>query len=390
MEPVPPPSDIILGIDLGTSNSTAAAFIDGKFHFALDSRGESCVPSIVHFPAKGLPIVGAEADRYRVTDAPNTVAGIKRIIGRALDSPQGRLVDAGSAFKLKGGSVGEVKIVTRTGEVGASEIAAIIMGHLRERAELRFGRKITKAVVTVPVGVPKAVTEAMMRVGRMARLEILRIVPEPVAGALAGGVAGPSMAGTPVLVYDFGGGTLDISIVQRSGQQLKVLASGGDDCLGGDDFDSAFAKWIASGVWRSLSVDVSKDVILSDRIQRQCEVVKRALSAAPEVRYLVPDAIGSPGRFRSLDVMVKREQLNGPWAELVQRSIDATTATLEPAGITVPQLGAILLIGGTTFIPQVRAAVAAHFPRPFAVEQDPQTAVARGAALLAAQPNLLA
>ncbi len=169
----------------------------------------------------------------------------------------------------------------------------------------------------------------------------------------------------------------------RQGQQLKVLSSGGDD------FDTAFAKWVASGIWQALSIDVTKDAILSDKIQRQCELVKRALSSKAEVRYLIADALGSAGRQRSIDVMVKREQLSVPWGELVDRSIEATRTAFLASNLEMEQIGGVLLIGGTTAIPQVRAAVAQHFPRPLAVENEPQTAVARGAALLAAQPGLL-
>ena len=205
MPRVPPASEIVLGIDLGTSNSTAAAYVDGKFVYALDTRGEACIPSVVHFPAKGPPLVGAEADRLRATDAPNTIFGIKRIVGRSLDSPQGRVLDASSAFKLKGQLGSEAKVVTRAGDMTATEVAAVIMRHLRERAELRLGRQVSKAVVTVPVGVPQEVQDAMVRCGKIARLEIVRIIPEPVAGALARGIGSASAEGIPVLVYDIDG-----------------------------------------------------------------------------------------------------------------------------------------------------------------------------------------
>ena len=382
------PSEIVLGIDLGTSYSSAAAVVNGRLHFALDNRGEACVPSVVHFPRSGPILVGADADRLRASDPANTVFGIKRLVGHSADSPAARLLDACSAFKIKAQPGGEAAVVVRSGEHGATEVAALILRHLRERAEARFQRRIGKAVLTVPVGATQGVREAMARAGRIAGLEVLRIVSEPCAGAVAR-LGNASWGAAPLLVYDFGGGTFDAAVVQGQAKQLRVLSAGGDDCLGGDDFDLAFARWIANGVHRTRSVDVTLDAILWDRIQRQCELVKRALSSSSEARFQVKDERGA-GAGQHLDYLVRREHLVQPWSELVQRSVAAAVETVRAAGVETGDLGAILLIGGTSYVPQVRAAVAQAFPRPCIVEEDPQTAVARGAALLAAAPDLLA
>ena len=383
-------SEIILGIDLGTTCSTAAAVIDGRLHFVLDSRGEACVPSVVHFPRSGPPLVGIEGDRLRSGDPQNTVFGIKRLIGRAADSPPARLLDACSAFKIRDQPGGEAAVQVRNGTYSASEIAAMILRHLREKAEARFGRKISKTVLTVPVLATDGIRAAMVRCGKMAGLEVVRIVSEPVAGAVARGFAGSDWGGEPVLVYDFGGGTFDAAVVQREQGALRVVSSGGDDCLGGDDFDLAFARWVADVVHRGQAVDVTKDAILWDRVQRQCEMVKRMLSTASEARYFIRDAIGSGQKAQSLDYLVRRSNLTRHWSELVARSVHTSYDTVHDAGLEVRDLGAILMIGGTTYVPQVRAAVAESFDRPIAIEEDPQTAVARGAALLAAQAVRLA
>lgn len=382
-------SEAILGIDLGTTYSTAALVIDGRFHYALDGRGDSCIPSVVHFPKSGPVLVGAEAERMRATDPVNTIAGIKRVIARPLDSPAARVLDAGSAFKLKGAGPREVSVVTRSGEYTASQVASFIVRHLKERAEARFGRTINKCFMTMPVAAGAPVREAMIRIGRMAGLEVLRIVSEPVAGALARGLAGAAGTEAPTLVYDFGGGTLDTTVVQRQGERISVRSVGGDDCLGGNDFDLAFARWVADAIWGMASIDVTKDALLFDRIQRQCELVKRALSGSKEARFFVPDALGIPGHRRNLDVMVSREHVTGPWKELVDRSIQVTGDTVTAAGLEAKELGKVMLIGGTTFVPQVREAVSRRLPVPLDIESDPQTAVARGAALLAVMPQLL-
>lgn len=382
-------SEIILGVDFGTTFSTAAAAIGGKFHYALDDRGEACIPSVVHFPKAGPPIVGAEADRLRARDPENTVYGIKRVIGRPIDSPQARVLNTSALFHLEGKGGGEVRVKTRQGVHQASEIAAIILRHLKERAQARFGRSIGKAVVTVPVAATPAVHEAMARVGRMAGLEVLRVVAEPVAGALARGMAGANDSGEPRLIFDFGGGTLDVTVVQRAGQSIRVLSATGDDCLGGDDFDFAFARWVASRVWTSYTLDVTKDAILTDAVQRQCEMVKRALSAANEARYFIPDAVGAAGRKSPIALQVSRVDLRPVWADLVQRAVDVARDAITQSGLQSTQLSVVSMIGGTAYVPQVREAIGYHLARPLDVEIDPQTAVARGASLLAVFPKLI-
>jgi molecular chaperone DnaK (HSP70) len=326
----------------------------------------------------------------RATDPQNTVCGVKRIIGRTADSPAARLLDACSAFRIKPQPGGEAAVEVRAGALGATEVASLILRHLRERAEQRFGRKVAKAVLTVPVPAPAEVRRAMERCGRMAGLEVLRIVSEPSAGAVARGFAGASWGGAPLLVYDFGGGTLDVTVVRREGKVLRPLAAGGDDCLGGNDLDVAFARYVASGVYRTHGVDVTREVVLWDRIQRQCELVKRALSAAPESRYQIRDAFSVGGRPQHLEYTFARVHLAPEWEPLVERSLAAAAGTLAESGLAVADLGAVLLIGGTTYVPQVREGVQRALPRPLVVEEDPQTAVARGAALLAADPSLLA
>jgi molecular chaperone DnaK len=182
-------SELVLGVDLGTTYSTAAVVIDGKIHYAVDGRGEASIPSVVHFPKSGPPVIGTEAVRVRATDPQNTVAGIKRVIGRPADAPAVRLLDQVAAFRIKAQGKAEVSVVVRTGEYTASEVASLILRFLRERAELRFGNRISKAVLTVPVMANAAVREAMVRCGKMAGLEVTRIVSEPCAGGVARGMA---------------------------------------------------------------------------------------------------------------------------------------------------------------------------------------------------------
>ncbi len=377
-------TDIVLGIDLGTSFSTAAALIDGKVHYALDSRGEACIPSVVHFPKSGPPLVGTDAVRMRDSDPANTVFGLKRVMGRTGDSAAARVLDASVPFRLVAKPGAEVAVQVRAGTLSVTEAVSFILRHLRDRAMVRFNRHVSKALVTVPVAAPASVQAAVVRSGAMAGIEVVSLVHEPVAGAVARGASG---AAKPFLVYDFGGGTFDATVVRGDGQGLEVLSAGGDDCLGGDDFDMAFALWLANGIYRTRGLDVTHDAILWSRIQRHCEVVKRALSASPEVRFLLKDAL--PGRAPDLDLLVRREHLDESWGELVGRSLEAATEAVRQSRVAPGGLAGVLLIGGTTMVPQVRAAVGQAFGGRVVTEEDPQTSVARGAALLAARPHLL-
>lgn len=381
-------SEPVLGIDLGTTYSTAALVVNDKFHYATDERAEACIPSVVHFPRSGAPIVGAEADRLRAADPENTIWSIKRVIARPLDSPQARRLQASAAFKLVAPGGDTVKVRTRAGDLGADEIAAIIVRHLKERAQQRFGRTFSKAVMTVPVVGSPRIEHEMVKIGRMAGLEVLRVVPEPIAGAVARGIAGASDDGKPRLIFDFGGGTLDVSVVQNVDRAVKVLGVGGDDGLGGDDFDTAFARDVASHVWGHHKLDVTRDAILSDTIQRTCEKVKRLLSTMEAARYFIREALGAAGRRWNIDLNVTRAHMATVWRELVERAITIAQETIRGA---LPQntLARVSLIGGTTFLPMVRAAVASSFNVPMDVENDPQTAVARGAAFLGAFPALI-
>lgn len=377
----------VLGIDLGTSYSTAAVVAGGRLHFALDGRGEPCFPSVVHFPKSGPPLVGVDADKMRGSDPENTVFGIKRIIGRSADSGPGRILNQCAAFKIRAAGKGEAVVSVNGGDRTASQVGALIVAHLKERAEARFQRKFTKVVMTVPVMAGPEVRDAMVRLGKTAGLEVIRIISEPCAGALSRGRV--STSGRPLVVFDFGGGTFDATVVQYTQGGMKVLASGGDECLGGDDFDLAFARWVGDGIFRAHKKDVTHDVVLWDRIMRTCERVKRALSGSPETRFTVKDAFVAGGQEQSIDTAVRREHLTPVWEELVRRSIESTRATITEARLADPP-SAVLMIGGTTFVPQVREAVAQSFQYECLVENDAQTAVARGAALLAAHPELLA
>ena len=292
-------AEVVLGIDLGTHYSTAGAWLRNKLYLAPDERGEVCIPSVVHVPAGRDLVVGAEAERLRLSDPATTIAGVKRLLGRKRTDGSVRLFEAQSAVPLSSNKDGELSFRARGRDLSAVEVASAIFRYLRERMEVRLGGSIHRAVITVPVATTKAAREATARAARMAGLEVLRVMAEPCAAAVA--LSRPSGQERRVLVYDFGGGTFDAAVVTVRGDSLTVQAAGGDDCLGGDDLDEALARSISSHLWQSARVDVTKDAVRWPRLLRHSERVKRALSTAERTRFRVA-MIESAGREDAVHV----------------------------------------------------------------------------------------
>lgn len=376
--------EIVLGIDLGTSFSTAAAWVQGKMYLVPDERGEPCIPTVVHYAQEGPPLIGYAALQVRRRDPENTVSGIKRVLGRDLESPEGRVFAAGSAVNLKAAPNGKVILTTRAGEHTAEEIAAALYNHLRRLAEHRFQTRISKAVLTIPAAANEACREATIRAARQAGLEVLETIHEPTSAAVAFGLD-RYKGQRRVLIYDFGGGTFDVTIMQQTDQNLKVLAVGGDATLGGDDFDHQMAEHAAGVVWRRHQIEIQHDVVRWDRLNREAEVTKRALSAMQSARLRVKDAFTVHRRPHDLDITISRDAIAPRWKDLVDRSIQTTAETMVKSGLRPSGIDTLLLVGGTTYIPMVRQAISRVMSKQGEHPGDPQTAVACGAAVTAAR-----
>lgn len=374
--------DVVIGIDLGTHYSTAGAWLHDKIYLAPDERGEVCVPSVVHVTPRGL-VVGAEAERLRASEPASTIAGVKRLLGRKLGDGPVRLFEAQSSVPLITGRDGGLALIARGREISAVEVAAAIFRYLRSRMEARIGGRVTRAVITVPVASPRAAREATAQAARLAGLEVVRVIAEPCAASVA------ITRGLPqtqrVLVYDFGGGTFDAAIVTNHGSVLAVAGSGGDDCLGGDDLDEALARSISGHLWRSARIDVTKDAVRWPRILRHAERVKRALSTSAQTRFRLDDAWSHKGQVQDLDMMIGRSDVESLWTDLVDRSIKASAAVMLESGLRPSQLDGVAMVGGTSWVPKVQHDVARVLGRPLIGNVDPQTAVACGAAMVAAR-----
>jgi molecular chaperone DnaK (HSP70) len=375
---------IVLGIDLGNSYSTAAAWIQGKLYLVPDRRGEPCIPSIVYFPGRGLPVVGAEAERYRMAEPDSTVSGVKRILGKAADSPEMKVFQAHSAIGVQA-SAGNTPILTsRAGEHTAPEVASYIFRYLRERAEERFSTTIKKAVVTLPATANKATEEATVHAAKLAGIDVLRTLSEPSAASIAYHM--DNQAGhQKLMVYDFGGGTFDATVLEQGAQGFRTIGVGGDSCLGGDDFDHALAGQVAAYVYRTYKVDITKDVVRWDRMVRISEQTKKALSAKDVAPFRMHDAVTAQRKSHDLELTLHRDDLESKWTQLIDRSLKATAQVMLQSGLKPQHLDATVLVGGTTFIPLIRRSVARMMGQPGIVASNPQTAVACGAAIVAAR-----
>ncbi len=377
-------SEIVLGIDFGTSFSSVAAWLDGKMYVVPDQRGEPCIPSIVHYPRRGPPVAGAAAEQLRVKDPRNTVCSVKRIVGRDYDSPEVRIFDAHNAVPTQRAPGGEAVLVTDAGTIPPTQVAADLFRHLRALAERRFGRPAKKVVLTVPASASAKVEEATRHAAKCAGLEVVRLLSEPSAGAIANNL--DQFTGQRrILVYDFGGGTFDVTILDQRDDQLHTVALAGDPCLGGDDLDHEIASLISGHIWRKSKSDITKDAIRWDRIVRTSETAKRGLSAREEVPVRLQDAYTARGRPQELDFIISRRDIEPRWQALVDRANRLAAKTIVAAKLRPEDLDVILLVGGTTYVPLVRRTIQTVLKRPGMHEGDPLTAVARGAALVAAR-----
>lgn len=371
----------VLGIDLGTSTSTAAAVVGGRVRFAVDERGEAAIPSVIYLPERGAPVVGVEAERMRAVDPAHTIWGLKRMLGRARDSGPVRILEASSAAKLRGQPGQPVSVWARGREWSPPELSAILIRHLVDRAEARFGVRSTRCVLTVPVAAPKSARDATVQAARIAGLEVVRLAVEPAAAAVGAGLH-TFRGERRFLIFDFGGGTFDVTVMSQRDDQLQVLAAGGDDMLGGDDLDLALAKIVSSWVWLHARVDLPKDVARWSRVERHAERVKRALSSAAETRFRLDDAYAIAGRPQDLDLRLRRDDVEPHWAEFVQRALRVSAEAMVEAQTRPNALAGVVMVGGTCFVPLVRREVARVLGAELGAELDPQTSVAEGAALL--------
>ncbi|MDP9000678.1 MAG: Hsp70 family protein [Myxococcota bacterium] len=373
----------VVGIDLGTTNTVAAYVRGGRVHVVADEEGRRLLPSVVSFPPSGGVLVGHAAKERRVVDARNTIASVKRLIGRAWDSDEIQRARRRVAFELKEGPARGPVIVVRGQEHTLPEISAFVLERAKRIAERALGEMVDRAVITVPAHFNELQRAATKVAGSIAGLEVVRIINEPTAAALAYGLG--RSARERVAVYDFGGGTFDCTLLQLSGSVFEVLATAGDSFLGGDDLDLAIAERIAGAFLHAHRYDPRADPQAFERLCVAGERLKIELSSNEHAHAKLHEvAFGVGGTHLNLDFGLARAELDGLATPLVERTFAVCQEALSIARLTVSDFDKVILVGGSTRIPLVRQRVEQFFGRLPLDRVNPEEVVAVGAAVQAA------
>jgi molecular chaperone DnaK len=368
----------ILGIDLGTTNSCMAV-MEGDPVVIPNAEGERTTPSMVAFDHDGLPMVGLPAKRQALVNPTGTLYSVKRLIGRRFDSPEVSSASRAFPFPLVEGPHGEVRIRIASHDLSPPEVQAMILSKLKRDAEAFLGEPVTQAVITVPAYFDDSQRQATKDAGRIAGLEVLRIINEPTAAALAYGVA--LQKDRKIAVYDLGGGTFDISILELGEGVFQVLSTNGNTFLGGDDFDQRLIDHLLGLISQEMRVDLSGDKAVLQRLKEAAERAKRELSEARSTAISLPFLQMDASGPRHLETTLTRETLELLTGDLVEQTLEPCRRAMADAGLAPEGLDDILLVGGQTRMPLVREKVSGLFARAPRQGISPDEVVAIGAAI---------
>ena len=371
---------LAVGIDLGTTNSVVAIATPTGVEFALGPAGERVHPSVVGFQPDGSVVVGLDAKHQRVDFPTTTVYSAKRLIGQNVRAPLVQLALTGLPFPVEEGPNQQPVIVIDGRRVTVPEVSGHVLAHLKACAQRQLGQAVTDAVITVPANFTDAQRQATKEAGRLAGLEVLRLLNEPTAAALAYGFG--QHKDETVCVFDFGGGTFDVSLLAIKDEVFEVLATDGDFFLGGDDIDRAVAEFLAAELNRQLRVDPRGDPALMTRLAIAAEAIKIHLSEATAAEGTV-DGLLHRGRSLSLPFRLTRPQLDELIRGYVDRTIELTRNVLTTAGLEPRAITEVVCVGGSTRVPLVRRRLAELFGREPALRINPDEVVAQGAAIQA-------
>jgi molecular chaperone DnaK len=376
-------SDPIVGIDLGTSNTVVAhASAAGNVTVLADDAGYKIHPSVVSFHPNGGVVVGAAAKQRKVIDPQNTVYSVKRLIGRSYGSPEVQTARTRVPFQIKEGPNASPVIATRGGTFAVPELSAIVLDHVRNIAAARLGRPVERAVVTVPASFNDAQRSATATAGAIAGLTVVRVLNEPTAAALAYGHS--RNLREVIAVYDFGGGTFDITFLRLEDQVYEVLGTSGDTFLGGDDFDERLVEKMVAKFLVDNRIDLRSNEVAMMRLRAVAEQTKIELSRRNRAVVRIDEiAYGPRGAPLNLMIEITRDEFVREIADLVDRTFPVCSEALGLANLTVDQVADVLLVGGSTKIPYVRDQVSKFFGKAPRGDVNPEDAVAAGAALQA-------
>ncbi len=369
----------VIGIDLGTTNSCVAIMEGKDVRVIENSEGARTTPSIVAIADSGERLVGQSAKRQAVTNPANTFYAVKRLIGRRFDDPLVAKDKAMVPYAIARGDNGDAWVEARGTKYSPSQISAFILGKMKETAEAYLGETVTQAVITVPAYFNDSQRQATKDAGKIAGLEVLRIINEPTAAALAYGMD-KKKTGT-IAVYDLGGGTFDISVLEIGDGVFEVKSTNGDTFLGGEDFDLRIIDFLADEFKREQGIDLRKDKLALQRLKEAAEKAKIELSSSKETEINLPFITADATGPKHLVVKLNRAKLESLVDDLISRTLEPCRAALKDAGVTAANIDDVILVGGMTRMPKVIETVKSFFGREPARNVNPDEVVAIGAAV---------
>ena len=369
----------IIGIDLGTTNSCVAVMDGGDAKVIENSEGARTTPSVVAFTEGGERLIGMPARRQAVTNPDFTFYAIKRLIGRTFDDPTAQKDKELSPFEIVKGPNGDAWVKGRDKDYAPQEVSAFILTKMKETAEAYLGSEVTQAVITVPAYFNDAQRQATKDAGKIAGLEVLRIINEPTAAALAYGL--DKDANKIIAVYDLGGGTFDVSLLEIGDGVFEVLSTNGDTFLGGEDFDLRIVDFLADEFKKDQGIDLKADKLALQRLKEEAEKAKKELSSASSYEVNLPFITADATGPKHLNIKLSRAKLESLVGDLIKRTIDPCKKALADAGKNASDIDDVVLVGGMTRMPAVQDAVKGFFGKEPHKGVNPDEVVALGAAI---------
>ena len=371
----------VIGIDLGTTNSCVAV-MEGKEPKVIENaEGARTTPSVVAFAEDGERLIGQPAKRQAVTNPENTFFAIKRLIGRPFSDPTVEKDKGMVPYEIVKADNGDAWVESRGEKYAPSQISAFILQKMKETAEAYLGQDVTQAVITVPAYFNDAQRQATKDAGKIAGLEVLRIINEPTAAALAYGL--DKKEGKKIAVYDLGGGTFDISILEIGDGVFEVLSTNGDTFLGGEDFDLRIVDYLAAEFKKDQGIDLRQDKLALQRLKEEAEKAKKELSSTAQYEVNLPFITADASGPKHLNIKLSRAKLETLVEDLVKRTVDPCKAALKDAGLAPGDIDDVILVGGMTRMPKVQETVKQFFGKDPHKGVNPDEVVALGAAIQA-------
>ena len=371
----------VIGIDLGTTNSCVAVMEGSNAKVIENAEGARTTPSMVAFAEDGERLVGSSAKRQAVTNPENTLYAIKRLIGRRFTDAEVKKDIKNAPFKIIKSDAGDAWVEVRGESYAPSQISAMVLQKMKETAEGYLGETVEKAVITVPAYFNDSQRQATKDAGKIAGLEVLRIINEPTAAALAYGLEKKG-SGT-IAVYDLGGGTFDVSVLEIGDGVFEVKSTNGDTFLGGEDFDQAIIDYLADEFKKEQGIDLRSDRMALQRLKEAAEKAKIELSSATQTDVNLPFITADSSGPKHLNIKLSRSKLESLVGDLVQRTVGPCKAALKDAGLKASEIDEVILVGGMTRMPKVIETVKEFFGREPHRGVNPDEVVAIGAAIQA-------